>query len=263
MPPTGPTPRSYAQLCGIATGLDVIGDRWAVLILRDLILGPMRFGELVEGLPGIGTNTLAARLRDLEGSGVIRRQLLPLPDRGTVYELTAYGREVEPILLALGRWGTKSMGRLPSDVASRSRWLVAGMLAFHDAERRVAGPTTWELRLTDGAFAVRADGTDLTITAGAPDHADVVIATEDDQLHRLLTHRLAPSEAVETGAVTVEGDGAGLSRLLELFAFPALEPAAKPAPEPALEPAAKAALESAAGGASAAGPGSVQRGMRP
>jgi len=225
MPPTSSTARSYAQLCGIATAFDVIGDRWAALIVRDLLLGSLRFGELAEGLPGIGTNTLAARLKDLEGSGVVRRQLLPLPDRGTVYELTRYGRELEPILMGLGRWGTRSMGRLSPDVASRSRWLVAAMLAFHDHERRVARPTTWELRLTDGAFTVRAKGTDLTVAAGAPDDADLVITTGDEQLHRLLTHRLAPSEAVATGAVSVEGDVSELPRLLELFSFPSLDPA--------------------------------------
>jgi DNA-binding HxlR family transcriptional regulator len=225
MPPTDSTARSYAQLCGIATALDVIGDRWAALILRDLLLGPLRFGELAEGLPGIGTNTLAVRLKHLEGSAVIRRHLLPLPDRGTVYELTPYGRELEPILMGLGRWGTKSMGRLSPDVASRSRWLVAAMLAFHDEKRRVARPTTWELRLTDGAFTVRAKGTDLTVAAGAPDDADLVITTGDEQLHRLLTHRLAPSEAVATGAVSVEGDVSELPRLLGLFSFPSLDPA--------------------------------------
>jgi len=225
MPPTPSTARSYAQLCGIATAFDVIGDRWAALIVRDLLLGSLRFGELAEGLPGIGTNTLAARLKDLEGSGVVRRQLLPLPDRGTVYELTRYGRELEPILMGLGRWGTRSMGRLSPDVASRSRWLVAAMLAFHDEERRVARPTTWELRLTDGAFTVRAKGTDLTVAAGAPDDADLVITTGDEQLHRLLTHRLAPSEAVATGAVSVEGDVSELPRLLGLFSFPSLDPA--------------------------------------
>jgi|BarGraNGADG00312_1021997.scaffolds.fasta_scaffold22190_2 DNA-binding HxlR family transcriptional regulator len=225
MPPTPSTARSYAQLCGIATAFDVIGDRWAALIVRDLLLGSLRFGELAEGLPGIGTNTLAARLKDLEGSGVVRRQLLPLPDRGTVYELTRYGRELEPILMGLGRWGTRSMGRLSPDVASRSRWLVAAMLAFHDEERRVARPTTWELRLTDGAFTVRAKGTDLTVAAGAPDDADLVITTGDEQLHRLLTHRLAPSEAIATGAVSVEGDVSELPRLLGLFSFPSLDPA--------------------------------------
>ena len=221
-------PRSYAQLCGIATALDMIGDRWAPLIVRDLLLGPLRFGDLVEGLPGIGTNTLAARLKHLEASGVVHRRLLPLPDRGTVYELTTYGRELEPILLALGRWGTKSMGRLSSQVASRSRWLVAAMLAFHDESQRIARPTTWELRLTDGVFTVQADGASLTVTAGAPDDADLVITTEDEHLHRLLTRQITPAAAVATGAVTLDGDASVLLGLVELFAFPTLDKTATP-----------------------------------
>ena len=220
--------RSYAQLCGIATALDVIGDRWTPLVVRDLLLGPLRFGDLAEGLPGIGTNTLAARLKHLEASGVVYRRLLPLPDRGTVYELTTYGRELEPILLALGRWGTKSMGRLPSDVTSRSRWLVAAMLAFHDERQRIARPTTWELRMTDGAFTVRAEGTSLSVTAGAPDEADLVITARDEHLHRLLTRQLTPTEAVTTEEVTLDGDASALPRLIELFDFPTLDPTAAP-----------------------------------
>jgi DNA-binding HxlR family transcriptional regulator len=224
MAPTDPMNRSYGQLCGIATAFDVIGDRWAALIVRDLLFGPLRFGDFVDGLPGIGTNTLAARLRDLEIAGVVRRQPAPLPERGTVYELTSYGRELEPILMGLGRWGTRSMGRLAPDVATRSRWLVAAMLAFHDDSREVARPTTWELCLTDGPFTVRAEGTTLTVGAGAPVSPDAVILTEDDTLHRLLTHRLAPSEAVATGAARIEGDASALDRLMALFAFPSLEP---------------------------------------
>jgi DNA-binding HxlR family transcriptional regulator len=214
--------RSYAQLCGIATALDVIGDRWTPLVLRDLLLGPLRFIDLAEGLPGIGTNTLAARLKQLEATDVVQRRLLPLPDRGTVYELTPYGRELEPILLSLGRWGTRSMGNLPPDVATRSRWLVAAMLAFHDESQRIARPTTWELRLTDGPFTVRAEGSNLAVTAGAPDEADLVITTEDNELHRLLTRQVTPDEAVTSGTVTIDGDPSALPRLVELFAFPAL-----------------------------------------
>jgi DNA-binding HxlR family transcriptional regulator len=221
-PTANVTARSYAQLCGIATALDVIGDRWTALVVRDLLLGPLRFGDLAEGLAGIGTNTLTARLKHLEASGVVHRRLLPLPDRGTVYELTAYGRELEPILLALGRWGTKSMGTLPPDVTSRSRWLVAAMLAFHDGGRRIARPTTWQLRLTDGAFTVRAEGRSLTVSAGAPEDADLTITTDDEHLHRLLTRLLSPAAAVATGAVTLDGDASALPRLVELFDFPSL-----------------------------------------
>jgi DNA-binding HxlR family transcriptional regulator len=214
--------RSYAQLCGIATALDVIGDRWTLLVLRDLLLGPLRFSDLAEGLPGIGTNTLTARLKQLEVSGVVHRQLLPMPDRGTVYELTTYGRELEPILLALGRWGTRSMGNLPPDVTTRSRWLVAAMLAFHDDSQQVPTLTTWELRLTDGPFTVRAKDTKLTVSAGAPEQADLVLTAADDQLHRLLTRQLSPAEAVASGAITVEGDPTALEQLIELFQFPTL-----------------------------------------
>lgn len=224
MPAPAPT-RSYAQLCGIATALDVIGDRWALLVLRDLLLGPMRFVELADGLPGIGTNTLTGRLKDLEAAEVIQRRLLPRPDRATVYELTAYGRELEPILLALGRWGTRSMGRLPAEVASRSRWLVAAMLAFHNDGQRVARPTTWELRLTDGPFTVRAEGTRLSVKAGAPEPtvpADLVLTTDDATLHRLLTRQLSPAEARSTQVVTLAGEAAALPRLIDLFTFPTL-----------------------------------------
>jgi DNA-binding HxlR family transcriptional regulator len=226
MPAPAP-PRRYAQLCGIATALDVIGDRWALLVVRDLLLGPLRFVDLAEGLPGIGTNTLTARLKDLEAAGVIQRRLLPRPDRSAVYELTPYGRELEPILLALGRWGTRSMGRLPAGPASRSRWLMAAMLAFHNADHRMARPLTWELRLTDGPFTVHAEGTDLRISAGAPEGADAVITTDDSTLHRLLTHQLSPAEATATGLVTLTGDPAALPRLVGLCTFPAVG-----APEP-------------------------------
>ena len=225
MPSPAATTRSYSQLCGIATALDVVGDRWATLIVRDLLLGPLRFIELAEGLPGIGTNTLTARLKQLEETDVVRRRLMPLPDRGTVYELTEYGSELEPILMALGRWGTKSMGRLPPDVVAKSRWLVAAMLAFHDETRRIARPTTWELRLNDGSFTVMAEGTNLSVSAGEPDsadRADLAITTSDETLHRLLTRQLTPAEAVASGAVMLEGRASALPRLIELFGFPTL-----------------------------------------
>lgn len=121
--------RSYAQLCGIATALDVIGDRWALLIVRDLMLGPLRFGDLADGLPGVGTNTLTARLKQLEAADVIERRLMPAPGRATVYQLTAYGHDLEPILLALGLLGYPQHGP--------TAWRARRPLAL--ARRRHAG----------------------------------------------------------------------------------------------------------------------------
>ncbi|HEX7610163.1 MAG TPA: winged helix-turn-helix transcriptional regulator [Solirubrobacteraceae bacterium] len=217
--------RSYAQLCGIATALDVVGDRWSLLIVRDLLLGPLRFGDLAVGLPHIGTNTLAARLKHLESADVVRRGPGPLPEGGMVYELTEYGRELEPILLALGRWGTRSMGRLPTQVTSRSRWMIAALLAFQDSGARVAEPLRCELRLTDGPFTLVADGDGVSAAAGAPANADLILTCVDEDLHMLLTGQLPVGQALADGRVTLDGDAATLELLLGLFAFPALEPA--------------------------------------
>jgi DNA-binding HxlR family transcriptional regulator len=211
--------RSYAQLCGVASALDVVGDRWAMLIARDLLLGPLRFGDLVEGLPGIGTNTLTTRLKQLEEAGVIERRSQPLPDRGTAYELTPYGHELGPILMALGRWGTKSMHRLPAEVNARSRWLVAAMLAFHDGSRSVAEPITWELRLDDGAYTVQAEANAFTVRAGAPDRADLTVTVADRDLHQLLSGELSPADAIRTGVALVDGDPDGLAQLIVLCAM--------------------------------------------
>lgn len=215
--------RSYAQLCGIATALDVVGDRWTPLVVRDLMLGALRFGDLLDGLPGIGTNTLTARLKHLEESGVVRRRLMDPPGRGTVYELTDYGQELEPILMALGRWGAKSMGRLPGQVETRSRWLVAAMLAFHDESRPVRGRRTWELRLDDGPFTVSAQGNEFSVVAGSSGHADLVVTTDDTSWHSLLTGQLSVPQALRSRKVRLSGDRADLETLISLFDFPATE----------------------------------------
>jgi DNA-binding HxlR family transcriptional regulator len=215
----GNASRSYGQLCGIATGLDLIGDRWALLIIRDLLLGPLRFGDLVDGLPGIGTNTLTARLKQLEATDVIVRRLLDRPGRGVAYELTDYGRELEPILMALGRWGTRSMHRLPRNVTARSRWLVAAMLAFHDPNQLPGDPMTWELRLRDGVYTALADDAIFTVRAGSSDDPDGTATLDDQDLHQLLTGQLSVAQAVTAGRLTVDGEPAGLQRLIDLCLF--------------------------------------------
>src|ERR1700741_1119431 len=101
--------RGYGQFCGFARALEVVGERWTMLIVRDLLVGPRRFGELERGLAGIPSNILASRLKELEVADVVRRRALAAPERGVVYELTAYGHELEDVVVALGRWGAKSL----------------------------------------------------------------------------------------------------------------------------------------------------------
>src|SRR6516225_10062018 len=102
--------RAYGQFCGFARAVEVVGERWAFLIVRDLLIGPRRFTDLHRGLPGIPTNVLTARLKELEEAGVVRRRVLPRPEGSVVYELTEYGRELEPTVVELGRWGAKTLG---------------------------------------------------------------------------------------------------------------------------------------------------------
>ncbi|MFN2460621.1 MAG: winged helix-turn-helix transcriptional regulator, partial [Candidatus Velthaea sp.] len=114
--------RGYGQYCGFARALEVVGERWTLLIVRDLLVEPKRFTDLLRGLPGIPSNILTARLKELEHGGIVRRRLLPRPARGVVYELTEYGRELEPVVIELGRWGAKNLGdpRLDETVTADS-----------------------------------------------------------------------------------------------------------------------------------------------
>ena len=128
------TKRSYKQHCGIARGLDLIGERWALLIVRELVLGPRRFTDLREGLPGIATNVLSQRLRQLEQDRIVARRQLPPPAASNVYELTDYGRELVPIMLALGRWGARSMGPRVPEQTVRGQWFAVALTAFYEPE---------------------------------------------------------------------------------------------------------------------------------
>jgi len=121
--------RSYGQYCGVTTAVELIGERWALLIVRDLLVGPRRYTDLKQGLPRVPTNILSARLKELQEGGVVRR--VPLMNCGLVYELTPYGRELEPVILALGRWGFQSMGEPgDGDVVTADSLTVALRTAF-------------------------------------------------------------------------------------------------------------------------------------
>src|SRR5713101_848734 len=127
-----PTSRSYGDACGIARALDVVGDRWALLVVRELLLGPRRYTDLVEGLPGVGTNVLSTRLRDLEAGGIIERTRVPAPTPAVLYQLTDDGRDLRPVLDALAVWGTRRLTRPTSDQAVEPRWFVLSLAAHLD-----------------------------------------------------------------------------------------------------------------------------------
>jgi DNA-binding HxlR family transcriptional regulator len=201
--------RSYKQYCGVARALDLIGERWALLVVRELALGPKRFTDLRQGLPGIATNVLSLRLRQLERDGVVARRLLPPPAPAQVYELTEHGRELVPIMLALGRWGAGTMGQRLPEQAIRGEWLALALTAFFDAEAAEGLSTTIVLDLDGASFRLRVENGRLDVTPGVDGSADLVIATDTE----LLLQFLAGAPVL----IAAEGDRELLRRLPDLF----------------------------------------------
>ena len=201
--------RSYNQYCGVARALDLVGERWALLIVRELALGPKRFTDLREGLPGVATNVLSNRLRQLERDGIVGRRRLPPPAPARVYELTEYGRELVPIMLALGRWGASTMGPRTPAQSIRSEWLAVALKAFFDAESAGELRATIGLELDGSRFTLRLDDGQLEITPGNGVPVDLSIVSETE----LLIQFLAGAPVF----LTAEGDRALLARLPTIF----------------------------------------------
>ena len=207
--------RSYGQGCGTAYALDVVGDRWALLIVRDLVFGPKRFSDLRAGLPGIGPNVLSQRLKELEEAGVIQRRVLPPPAGSTVYELTEWGQELEDVVVRLARWGARSPD-LPREDETRAEWVVLGLRAIYDPVTRPA-PELFELRFGDEVFWARVDEAGaFRVGRGAPEDPDTIIEAEPGPLARLLQG--GPSRS--GGVKVVKGGRAALQRFTALFRFP-------------------------------------------
>jgi DNA-binding HxlR family transcriptional regulator/putative sterol carrier protein len=223
------TQRTYLQYCSVAHALDLVGERWALLIVRELILGPKRFRELHEGLPGISTNVLSTRLKELETTGVIHRRILPRPASGTVYELTEYGRDLEDIVVALGRWGAKTIQPKRAGQAFKPEWFVVALLGSFrpEAARRVRA--TYELRLDGVVFHLRIERGRLEHGRGPDKDADLVIETDSDSLFAVLTGQITAADAVAAGNVKIHGSLDELQRMIELFA---LRQAESPGAEP-------------------------------
>jgi DNA-binding HxlR family transcriptional regulator len=201
--------RSYKQYCGVARALDLIGERWALLVVRELALGPKRFTDLRDGLPGIASNVLSTRLRQLERDGIVRRRQLPVPAPARVYELTEHGRELVPIMLALGRWGASAMGPRTPEQSIRSEWLAVALNALFDADAAVGLTARIGLDLAGARFTVLIDEGSLEVVPGALDPFDLEVAADPE----LLIQFLAGAPVI----VEAEGDLGLLARLPELF----------------------------------------------
>jgi DNA-binding HxlR family transcriptional regulator len=222
--------RSYGQYCGVTTAVELIGERWAMLIVRDLLVGPRRYTDLKQGLPKIPTNILSTRLKELQEGGVVRR--VPLLHCGLVYELTDYGRLLEPIVLALGRWGFEQMGDpAPDDVVTADSLTMALRTAFRPDAAASLPTADYEVHVGDIVLRVRVDGTALRIAQLAPAgrpvdmHSPTLLkdATGEPDLvfaagpgiRRLISGELTPDAAIDEEVLAVV---AGDATLLDRFA---------------------------------------------
>lgn len=198
--------KRYDQYCPMAHALDMVGDRWELLIVRELLPGPKRYTDLVDGLPGIGTNILAARLRDLESCGVIAKKTLPPPAASRVYELTEYGRELRSVLRELALWGARSLGPPTPDDEFFPGWLVNPidtMLA------PLAPAGRFEFRVGDEVASL----VDGVARSGPVDDPDVVVTGEPEGLYHLFVDR-------RLDLVEIDGDRDLLARLIEVAPQP-------------------------------------------
>ncbi len=217
--------RRYRDACGAAQGMDLVGERWTLLVVRELLLGPKRFTDLRAGLPGISTNILADRLEMLEMSGVARRRTLPPPAASKVYELTDWGKELGPVVEAIGRWGVRSPWRDEGDEIGVDGLMVSFRTMFDPGS---AGDleASYEIVLGDQGFGLDVEDGSIRVYRGAPDDPDARIGTDADTLAALVYDGRDLDEALRAGEVEIGGDRSAVERLMGLFQLP--EPAPKP-----------------------------------
>jgi len=214
-----PSPRSYDQYCALARGLDLIGERWTLLLIRDLLLGPKRYKDLLAGLPGIGTNLLADRLRELEGLGIIERTVMPPPAGSTVYRLTDAGQELEPAMMALGRWGARFLGAPKKTDTMVPRAYFVAMRGTFRSEAAAELRVTYEVRIGELVFEVRIENGRLTTREREASNPDAVMTMDVETLNALLFKLTTPAAALASGRVEIKGDPKALEQFVTLLGF--------------------------------------------
>jgi DNA-binding HxlR family transcriptional regulator len=213
------TGRTYGQFCGVARALELVGERWSLLVVRDLILGPKRYTDLREGLPRIPDSILSARLNELEEGGVIRRRVLPKLDAAVVYELTEYGSELEEVLLQLGLWGSRSLGE---PAAGDLFTLDAAILSLYTTFRPEYSEglrVTFELHFGEIIIHAIVDDGHLKVEEGPYPAADMVLEAYA-AIRPLLAGEITPTEALIQGMLHINGERQLLDRFVDLFHIP-------------------------------------------
>ncbi len=206
--------RTYDDPCGVARALDVIGQRWAVLVVRELLLGPKRFRDLLQGLHGMSPNVLSQRLRELEASGVVNREAIGPPVGAVVYRLTDVGAALEPVLIELGRWGRRRPQHAEGPMSTDALWLA--LRTTFDPARAGDLAATIELRVGTDRVTLSVADRRLTMHRGsASSNPDAVVAGDVAGVRAMVYRPATVAEVVGAGTVTIEGDLPAVQRLVD------------------------------------------------
>jgi DNA-binding HxlR family transcriptional regulator len=224
------TMRTYGDRCGIAFALDLVGERWALLVVRELLLGPKRFTDLQTGLPHASRSVLAQRLQDLEQAALVQRRRLAPPAASTVYELTEWGRHLEGVLLALGRFAIAGPSRRREGVLNVDSQMLH-LWARFDPQAADGLDATYELRLGEHRVGVRVAEGEIRFAHGDVHQPDAIVETDPGTLVALASDPGRLGDAIGSGEVRIEGDGEAVRRFLGLFPSPPhrTPPPARPA----------------------------------
>lgn len=209
--------RSYNQYCGIAYALDIIGERWTLLIIRELLLGPRRFKDLHGGLPGIGTNLLTDRLKKLMDYEVIHQRELPPPAASTVYELTGFGEELKPILESLGSWGGRFLGSPEEDDTFNPRWLLLALETKFNPDRTKDIDKVVEFAIDNEVIYAHIKRGTIEVSQGSHPSADLRIISDSKSFIKLVSGSADLEKDQSDLNLTLEGETELFDKLSEWF----------------------------------------------
>ncbi|MFE5144107.1 winged helix-turn-helix transcriptional regulator [Streptomyces fagopyri] len=211
--------RTYEDACGAALAMDVVGERWALLVVRELLFGPKRFRDLRVGVPKVSQNVLSQRLKELESNGVVRRVELGPPVSSQAYELTEWGQQLEPALIALARWGAHVPAAPEADRSADAFMLL--VKALYSPPATGAPKTSVRLLIGADSFDVQVDGPSIKVARGAHHEPDAIVRGDVRTLWNLIFTDMTVASAIEAGVVDVTGDQAEAQHFFTLIRPPA------------------------------------------
>lgn len=211
------TERGYHQYCGAARALDVVGDRWTLLIVRELMFGPRRFTDLLDGLPGISRNLLSERLRALERDRLIAREQLPPPAARQVYELAQDGRDLADALVPLVAWGARRLGARQPDESFRPQWGALAMATFADRDAALGVNETYQYVIGDTAFHFVVDDGTVRLRSGFAHEPAVTVTTDEETWAEMASGNATGTSAAAAGKLTLAGPPDAAARLAKIF----------------------------------------------